>query len=93
MASWLGVGSAVRGGPEEPGAIGRWIKPYVGKDGFFDLKSVSTKAVGDEGRRYDFFELYWADQMSGTRLVAGPRLAGVAPPGALPSPGPGWRAR
>lgn len=70
METMLGVVDAVLGEPEEPGAIGRWIKPYVGKDGFFDLKSVSTKAVGDEGRRYDFFELYWADQMSGTRLVA-----------------------
>lgn len=70
METMLGVVNAVLGEPEEPGAIGRWIKPYVGKDGFFDLKSVSTKAVGDEGRRYDFFELYWADQMSGTRLVA-----------------------
>ncbi|KAF0136826.1 MAG: hypothetical protein FD152_872 [Xanthobacteraceae bacterium] len=70
METMLGVVDAVLGEPDEPGAIGRWIKPYVGKDGFFDLKSVSTKAVGDEGRRYDFFELYWADKMSGTRLVA-----------------------
>jgi len=70
METMLGVANAVLGEPDEPGAIGRWIKPYVGKDGFFDLKSVSTKAVGSEGRRYDFFELYWADLMSGTRLVA-----------------------
>ena len=51
METMLGVVDAVLGEPDEPGAIGRWIKPYVGKDGFFDLKSVSTKAVGDEGRR------------------------------------------
>ncbi|MDP3548321.1 MAG: hypothetical protein Q8S29_19270 [Phreatobacter sp.] len=70
METMLGVVNAVLGEPGEPGAIGRWIKPYVGKDGSFDLKSVSTKAVGSEGRRYDFFELYWADLMSGTRLVA-----------------------
>ncbi|AVO46137.1 hypothetical protein [Phreatobacter cathodiphilus] len=70
METMLGVANAVLGEPEDAGAIGRWIKPYVGKDGFFDLKSVSTKAIGGEGRRYDFFELYWADQMSGTRLVA-----------------------
>ncbi|WP_296578040.1 hypothetical protein [Phreatobacter sp.] len=78
METLLGVVDAVLGKPEtdraaarRKGAIPRWIKPYVGKDGSFDLKSVTTPALGlTEKRRYDFFELYWAHLMSGTRFVA-----------------------
>lgn len=78
METMLGVVDAVLGKPEidreaarRNGAIPRWIKPYVGKDGSFDLKSVTTPALGmTEKRRYDFYELYWAHLMSGTRFVA-----------------------
>jgi hypothetical protein len=70
METLRGVADAVLGEAGEAGAIRRWVKPYVGKDGAFDLKSISTAAVDDAGRSYDFFELYWADKMSGTRLVA-----------------------
>lgn len=78
METLLGVVDAVLGKPEtdphaarRTGSIPRWIKPYVGKDGSFDLKSVTTPPIGaTEKRRYDFFELYWAHLMSGTRFVA-----------------------
>ncbi len=71
METLRGVADAVLGGEKgETGAIPRWVKPYVGKDGSFDLKSISTGGTDDAGRSYDFFEFYWADKMSGTRLVA-----------------------
>lgn len=78
METMLGVVNAVLGEPvtddreaRAKGSIPRWIKPYVGQDGSFDLKSVTTPAIGEkEKRRYDFFELYWAHLMSGTRFVA-----------------------
>ncbi len=78
METMLGVVDAVLGPPatdeeaaRRQGSIPRWIKPYVGKDGSFDLKSVTTPPIGvSEKRRYDFFELYWAHLMSGTRFVA-----------------------
>ena len=78
METMLGVVDAVLGPPatdeeaaRRQGSIPRWIKPYVGKDGSFDLKSVTTPPIGEsEKRRYDFFELYWAHLMSGTRFVA-----------------------
>jgi hypothetical protein len=78
METMLGVVDAVLGEAEtdrdaarRKGAIPRWIKPYVGEDGSFDLKSVTTPPLGmTEKRRYDFFELYWAHLMTGTRFVA-----------------------
>jgi hypothetical protein len=78
METMLGVVNAVLGEAEldretarRKGAIPRWIKPYVGEDGSFDLKSVTTPPLGlTEKRRYDFFELYWAHLMNGTRFVA-----------------------
>lgn len=67
----LGEGEIDREAARRKGAIPRWIKPYVGEDGSFDLKSVTTPPLGmTEKRRYDFFELYWAHLMSGTRFVA-----------------------
>jgi hypothetical protein len=78
METMLGVVDAVLGeapkdedGAKPKGSIPRWIKPYVGDDGSFDLKSVTTPGIGEtEKRRYDFFELYWAHLVTGVRPLA-----------------------
>lgn len=70
METLNGVVEAVLGETGNSSSIRRWAKPYVGSDGSFDLRSVTTEAVGPSARRYDFFEFYWAHLMSGTRFVA-----------------------
>jgi hypothetical protein len=73
METLNGVVDAVLGAPDPSGVqepIQRWVRPYVGADGSFDLKSITTEPIRASNTRYDFFEFYWAPLMSGTRLVA-----------------------
>ncbi len=73
METLNGVVDALLGPPDPSGAqqpIKRWVRPYVGADGSFDLKSITTEPIKASNTRYDFFEFYWAPLMSGTRLVA-----------------------
>jgi hypothetical protein len=70
METLSGVVEAVLGPDGKDASIRRWSKPYVGQDGSFDLRGITTERIGESQRRYDFYEFYWAHLMSGTRFVA-----------------------